>query len=328
MKELIIKTSPSYAVQVGVHYLEAEISTSKKIIVITDDNVGPLYAEPLAEKYNAKVLTMPAGEQHKTREKKQQLEDQMLEQEFGRDTLVIALGGGVVTDMTGFIASTYCRGVDVVYMPTSLLAMVDASIGGKTGVNTPHGKNLIGTFSQPKAVFIDPNFLQSLPEKEFKNGMVELIKHALIASTDLFKLLLKHSKKIQALDNGMLIDVIFRSCQIKAHIVEQDEKEQSGVRQILNAGHTIGHALESYFQYTVGHGQAVAAGLIAESEMACQQGIQKPETLALIKNMFDLYQIDSVPTVPQEKLKPFLKLDKKSEAGVPKYIFIKDIGCV
>ena len=217
------------------------------------------------------LFSFPNGEQHKSRATKEKLEDQLFEKELGRDICVIALGGGVTTDLGGYLAATYCRGVPLVMMPTSLLGMVDASIGGKTGVNTPYGKNLVGSIYQPKKVLIDPATLQSLPLKELRNGIVEMIKHGLILDRDYFTYLNEHADQLLELDLSILEKAIFESCRIKREIVEQDDRE-SGKRNLLNFGHTVGHALENLTHYSLAHGEAVAIGILVESHLAVQLG--------------------------------------------------------
>ncbi|MDA9271809.1 3-dehydroquinate synthase, partial [bacterium] len=270
MKTTWIHASTPYPIYIGQQLLETALladcctQINKRLVIITDTNLvnslGIQLQQQLQQQgLQALLLACPAGEIHKTRETKQQLEDELLARQYGRDTCLIALGGGVVTDLVGFLAATYCRGLPVIYVPTTLLAMVDASIGGKTGVNTPHGKNLIGTFTQPQAVFMDINTLNTLPENEWHNGMAEMIKHSLIADATIFKLLQQNVEKIIQRDAIFLIDMIHASCLIKKNIVEQDEQEQ-GLRQLLNFGHTIGHAIETIEHYRLSHGEAVAIG--------------------------------------------------------------------
>jgi 3-dehydroquinate synthase len=270
---------------------------------------------------------MPAGEQHKTREVKQQLEDELFKMKCGRDTCIIALGGGVVTDMAGFIAATFCRGVPVIYMPTSLLAMVDASIGGKTAVNTPHGKNLIGTFSQPKAVLIDPDILQSLPTREWHNGIAEIIKHALIADSAMFNSLQKNHHKFADQNVEFLNELIIRSCEIKKAVVEQDEKEL-GMRQLLNFGHTIGHAIEKIENYQIAHGEAVAIGIVVESYIAKLCGYLPEQDFQAICDIFPLYHLPMITNAFRdlEQFKQALVLDKKTVANTARFVLLDNIA--
>ena len=241
--------------------------------VISDTNVGPLYGEPLAVALRAAgaeadCLTFPAGEAAKTRETVADLQDRLIERDHDRHSWVVAVGGGVVGDVAGFVAATLFRGIPHVQVPTSLLAMVDSSVGGKTGVDTPAGKNLVGAFLQPRRVLIAPSCLQTLPAPELAAGMAEVIKYGVILDADLF----------EALEEGLLEEalggseaavsrVVARCCDLKAGVVTADEKE-TGYRKILNFGHTVGHAIETVQQFGIRHGEAVAIGMVAEARLA------------------------------------------------------------
>ncbi len=247
-----------------------------KIAIITNDKLSALYGEKFQKallRYNLEthLLVFKDGEQHKSRQTKEYLEDLMFEQSLGRDTCIVALGGGVVLDMGGYVAATYCRGIPLVMIPTSLLAMVDACIGGKTGVNVPSGKNLVGCIYQPKKIYIDSKFLSTLPLDERRNGIVEMIKHGVIADLTFFEFLETHTDQLLALNPEFIDQVILQSCLIKKEIVEQDERE-IGKRRLLNFGHTIGHALEKLHHYLLPHGEAVAIGMLVESYLAYLMG--------------------------------------------------------
>ena len=303
-----------------------------RLAIITDANVAKLYGSALYEQLQrwgveAEVFSFPAGEAHKTRQIKAILEDQLLDKGYGRDTCILALGGGVTTDLGGYLAATYCRGVPLILMPTSLLAMVDASLGGKTGVNTPFGKNLIGAFYHPQAVLIDPTFLHTLPSKEIKNGLVEMIKHGLIADINYVNFLKEQAPALLRLDKEIMQNAIFMSCQIKQQIIQVDEKEQ-GKRHLLNFGHTMGHALETKTHYQLSHGEAVALGIIAESRLAVIKGQLSlcafEEILALLK----LYEIK--PAFPayltSQEIWKEMYLDKKSIRNQPRFVLLQGIG--
>lgn len=340
MKKITINLAdPGYKIYIGENLLFSQylLTACRKhansVVVIADKNVKCLYAKPLLDflhqnHIRAYLLTFTGGEKNKTRATKEALENKMLKLGCGRDSCIIALGGGITTDIAGFVASTYCRGIPTIYIPTSLLAMVDASIGGKTGVNTVQGKNLIGTFYQPQAVFIDINTLKTLPPEELQNGMVELIKHALIRDAKLFSLLERHSSRIKNLDARLLEKVIVASCNIKKQIVECDEKEISGMRQLCNFGHTVGHALENVSQYQVSHGRAVALGIIAASHLAWQMGFLPQKDLIKIQNIFALYNIPmGLPkNCTTRKLKNAMCLDKKSVHHTPYFVLLNRIG--
>ncbi len=301
----------------------------KTNVIISDENVGELYANAFAKKLGAPLFTFPAGESHKTRQTKLQLEDQLLAAGFGRDTRIIAIGGGVVTDLAGFIAATYCRGVDCVYIPTTLLAMVDAAVGGKNGVNTPSGKNLIGTFKQPCAVYIDPTVLRTLGEPEMIDGLVESIKHGLITSASLVSTIMQHSRSLIEGQYHSYPQLIAQSINIKANIITQDEHE-SGQRAILNLGHTIGHALEQVFHYQISHGQAVLTGLLIEGKIAHSLHILSSTTLQHLYQIYLRFLLTPIKLNASHfhAVTTALKVDKKSLSGVPHMVLLQEIGQV
>lgn len=307
--------------------LKEKLQLQGPAVIISDDHVAKLYGKPLKDALNCLHLTFEAGESQKNRQTKEMLEDKMLGKGLGSDTTLIALGGGVTTDLAGFIAATYCRGIAFISIPTTLLAMTDASIGGKTGVNCAYGKNMIGAFYEPKKIIIDPEMLSTLSFNELKFGLVEVIKHAIIFDQELFKYLETHSKEILAKDTQALEYVIFKSCQIKLKIVESSKKTK-GIRNLLNFGHTVGHALESLSNYALSHGEAVAMGIRMESQMAVLLGILDTPSFNQIKNLFTLYDIKT--TIDHqfsiEKILEKMVLDKKSVDGKPRFVMIEKIG--
>lgn len=334
----LICTIPAHAIQYeieiadGILFSQAAFlkSLASKFVIISDDRIGPLHGNSLKENLTSQrmevhLLSIPTGEEYKTRATKEHLENQLFEKRCGRDTCVIALGGGVVTDLVGYVAATYCRGVPYVMIPTSLLGMVDASIGGKTGVNVPHGKNMLGCIYQPKKVVIDLSLLDTLPKKEFANGMVETIKHALIANASFFEELEKQSDIIA--DKNALQKVVYKSCSIKKEIVEHDEKEK-GKRFLLNFGHTVGHALEHLTDYAISHGEAVAIGIIVESYISVMLGILDEESFNRIRQIFVQYKLPlTLPKqFPIQTLLEAMSLDKKSLKGKPRFVILEKIG--
>ena len=250
--------------------------------IVTDSHVSQTYAEPLAatlraEGMRADVVAFPAGEANKTRETWAQVTDTLLKHRLGRDGCIIALGGGVACDMGGFVAATYMRGLPCVQVPTSLLAMIDASIGGKTAVDVPAGKNLVGAFLQPRLVAIDPLSLQSLPERELRAGLAEAVKHGAIADPEYLAWIAASARLLLTRDPAALARLIRRSVEIKARVVQADPLEH-GIRAILNFGHTIGHAIEQLSAFAVPHGYAVAIGMVAEAEIGQAAGVTAPGT--------------------------------------------------
>ena len=246
----------------------------RRVAMLVDETVLPLYRSGRLGpgEWTGETLTFPAGEQSKNRDTWARLTDALLERGFGRDSGIIALGGGVTGDLAGFVAATYMRGLPYVQVPTTLLAMLDASVGGKTGVDTTKGKNLVGSFHPPVAVIADPLTLGTLPERDYRAGLAEAVKHGLIADRDYFEWMETHASELIQRHPDTLTRLIRRSVEIKAAVVSDDERE-AGRRSILNAGHTIAHALEQVSNYQLPHGEAVALGLVLECELAEQLGL-------------------------------------------------------
>ncbi|MBS4168956.1 3-dehydroquinate synthase [Parachlamydia sp. AcF125] len=325
-----------YEIKIGRHILNDLSKFLKpfghKFALIADTITGPLYGEKikemlLKEGLEASLFTFPSGEAYKTRATKENLENQLFEKGLGRDTCLLAVGGGVVTDLAGFIAATYCRGIPLVMLPTTLLGMVDASIGGKTGVNTPRGKNLVGCIYQPQLVIMDVSTLGSLSREEIKNGAVEMIKHGLIADASYFSYLALHSDRLLALESAILQKAIYESCRIKKEMVEQDEKER-GKRHLLNFGHTIGHALEHLTHYELSHGEAVAIGILVESYLALIKGCLSQHSFDQIRDILRKYALPlRLPRrISYEALFQAMILDKKSCHGKPRFVMLQEIG--
>jgi 3-dehydroquinate synthase len=277
-------------------------------VIITDTNVAALYGKLCP---SIPLFTVLPGEQSKTLVSAQALSSQMIRSGCDRNTTVIALGGGMITDLAGFVASTFCRGVPLILIPTTLLAMVDASIGGKTAVNLPEGKNLIGSYYFPKQVILHLPFLETLPSAEWENGAVEILKMGLIGDPDLFY-------NFSHFSTAALID---RAIEGKRRIVAQDSYE-TGCRSLLNLGHTIGHALETLSNYTLSHGRAVAMGIVLEARLSHAMGLLPQEDLDAIEKGFPSFQLQFSP----EQIITALKADKKSKGGIPHFVLLEKIG--
>ena len=304
----------------------------RKCAVITDSTVLELYAEPIAAKlrdagFSVEVFMFPAGEKSKTREVKAQLEDAMLAKSFRRDCFILAVGGGVVTDLAGFLAGTYGRGVPFINYATTLLAAADASVGGKTAVDTPLATNLIGLFNQPKKVYLDIETWKTLPERQIRSGLAETIKHACLADREFFDYLDRHMEEILALNAEACDHIAEAKCRIKYEVVMKDERE-SGLREVLNLGHTVGRAIETVSDYQLLHGEAVSIGLVAEVDLALSMGFmtqdERDAVVALLKKAGLPAEIPSY--IDREALVKKLYTDKKVRAGRLRFVLQDGIG--
>jgi 3-dehydroquinate synthase len=319
--------------QLGQHCRQLQLG--KKIVVVSNPVIFKHYGQTVVDSLTAAgfavtTCLLPAGERYKTLTSIQKIYDVAVGQRLERSSTLLALGGGVIGDMTGFAASSWLRGLNFIQVPTTLLAMVDAAIGGKTGVNHPQGKNLIGAFYQPRLVLIDPEVLKTLPSREWRAGMAEVIKYGIIWDAELFQLLEQAGKldRLSQVSPALLAEILRRSVQSKVDVVSQDEKE-NGIRAILNYGHTIGHAIESLTGYKLlNHGEAVAIGMIAAGQLAVQAQLwtttEADRQDTVIKNT-------GLPTVlpPNVKIPAVLSalsLDKKVQAGQVRFILPTKIG--
>lgn len=307
-------------------------------LVVTDSNLVDNLARPLLTqlqeaRWKANLHTIPAGESSKCSAVITSMYDSLVDMQADRNTLVIAVGGGVVGDAAGFAAATYNRGLPFVQVPTSLLAMVDSSVGGKVGINHPKGKNLIGAFHQPLGVLIDPSALTSLSDREFRSGLAEVVKYGVILDADFFHYLETNIDAINQREPAVLAHVISRSCRLKADIVEQDERETTGLRAILNYGHTFGHAYEALAGYgTLTHGEAVAIGMIDASRLAERRGLIGSEST---ERQIRLLRALHLPTTLPEGVSfsvadiiGRMRLDKKNAEGKLRFILPTRIGQV
>ncbi len=304
-----------------------------KVAVITNPTVAQLYLDPIHESlsgagFDVTPVLVPDGEQHKDLRSLSVIYDRLIAERFERRSCVLALGGGVVGDLAGFAAATFLRGIAYVQVPTTLLAQVDSSVGGKTGVNHQEGKNLIGAFYQPRLVLIDVAVLQSLPRREFIAGLAEVIKYGVIDDPALFQLLEEKIAKLTSLDRALLTQVIATSCAIKAKVVEQDEREND-YRAVLNFGHTVGHALEAatnYQKYL--HGEAVAIGMTQAAAISVQQGFCDQRSLERIRKLIKKAGLPlEIPReVSMQNLIQGMEVDKKSAGGKIKFVICTGIG--
>ncbi|HMB95999.1 MAG TPA: 3-dehydroquinate synthase [Tepidisphaeraceae bacterium] len=324
-----ILVQPGLLSQAG--HIISQLAQSRRLAIITDSNVGPLHAPTLhssSQSIDFTIFTVPSGEDQKTIANISKIYDALLPAKLDRNTPIVALGGGVVGDMAGFAAATILRGVPFVQIPTTLLAMVDASVGGKTGVNHAVGKNLIGAFHQPIAVLIDPNVLKTLPPRELRSGLAECIKHDIIRDADGFAALEKNIHRAIALDIEYLTELIAHNVTIKARVVEADPFE-SGERAHLNFGHTFGHAIENVSNYSYSHGECVALGMVAASFVATKLNmIDEPSRQRIVS----LIEKAGLPTrgvkLDTNEIVNAMFFDKKVKSGALRLVLPDRIGHV
>ena len=332
------QTDNSYGIVIARNLLSKIPSDLKKnnignrYLIITDSNIKNLFGNKLLALMKkaglkADLISFKAGEQSKNLDVFRELIEKTHKAKLDRKSAIIALGGGVVGDIAGFVAASYMRGIPCIQVPTSLLAMVDSSIGGKVAVDLPTGKNMVGSFYQPKKVYIDVSLLKNLPRKELINGLSEIIKHALIRDAALLKSIKNNLNKILNKDEATLIKLIKRNCEIKARIVEKDEKE-SGLRKIVNYGHTIGHAIETLTHYKkYSHGEAIAIGMVVEGLIASKIGmLSKKELIAQNILIKKAGLPTTIPNINTNKIINELKKDKKVVGGKIEFVLLEKIG--
>lgn len=328
--------------QQALEQLPANLSALEQVsryIIVTDETTRELFGEKLLKDlreagHRVDLISVPPGEKSKSREVKAMVEDQMFDLECKRDTMIIALGGGVVGDLAGFVAATFMRGIPYVQVPTTLLAMVDSSVGGKTAIDTKHGKNLIGAFWPPVRTIIDVDFLSTLPQKFLVDGLVEAVKIFMTNDAESFQFAKENMDKILAKDLPTLKELIRRAVQNKADVVSRDERE-GNERAVLNFGHTVGHAMELLSDFKLSHGHAVALGILVESKLSMLAGDADGHNGYISKEDFNEVQamIESLGYNPKEildfdadKLLAAMELDKKSRGHVIKYVVLTKIG--
>jgi 3-dehydroquinate synthase len=342
MKTVHVNLGPrSYDIEIGsgnlreaVKFCDAE-QDDAHVVIISDSNVDELYTEPVSDALQEAgaqidVLIVEAGEQSKDSEVAADLWEQMLDNGADRKTVVVALGGGVVGDLAGFVAATFGRGLRFVQIPTTLLAQVDSSVGGKVGINLPGGKNMVGAFWQPRGVLIDVDVLQSLPGREFCAGMAEVVKYGVIQDPEFFAYLETNIEKVNAKDAAVLTHIVERCCRLKADVVEQDEREETGLRSILNYGHTFGHAFEAATGYeTLLHGEGVAIGMMCAARLAERMGRIDVAFVERQRKLLDAFGLPlDVPEVDRNELIELMYRDKKVERGKLRFVLPTRLGHV
>ena len=329
----------SYPIHIGDGLLRdagrlmSQVLPQAETAIVTHESLRALYGSALAQSlsasgFNPHWIEVTEGERTKSLEWASFLYDRLVALKMDRFSPVVAFGGGVVGDLAGFVAASYLRGVPLVQIPTTLLAQVDSSVGGKTGVNHPGGKNLIGAFHQPKSVLIDTLTLPTLPARELKAGLAEVVKYGIIWDEDLFRQLEEHYDKILCLDPSVLEQIIYRSCAIKAAVVEKDEREED-LRSILNFGHTLGHAIEASSEYAgTLHGEAVAIGMVAACRLSLERGFCSAETLERVRSLLAKIGLptEPPPSLRRQDIVRAIELDKKTKDGTVKFVAIERIG--
>jgi 3-dehydroquinate synthase len=299
-------------------------------VLISNTVVAPLYAGLVRQSLQGQrvlEVILPDGEQHKTLATASRVFDALIANRVGRDAVVLALGGGVIGDLAGFVAACYQRGVDLIQIPTTLLAHVDSSVGGKTAVNHPGGKNMIGAFHQPRAVIADTDLLDSLPDRELRAGLAEVIKYGLICDPGFFDWVEANIEALLARSSEALSAAIYRSCQIKAQIVERDEREH-GERALLNLGHTFGHAIESATGYVDWqHGEAVGTGMLIAAEMSQRLGNLEPSVVARLRALLQRAGLPvAAPRIGAARAFDYMRVDKKVQAGRVRLVLLAGLG--
>lgn len=342
MKEIIVQLKPQKAIDYPIRIAPGLLTTlhewlgtdwhQRKIVIITDDHVKKLYGEKLAitlQKAKPLLLSFFPGEKSKNYQIKNDLDEQLIAHQCDRETIILALGGGVVGDMAGFIAATYMRGVHYIQIPTTLLAMVDSSIGGKTSINADHAKNLIGSFWQPMGVFTDIHCLSTLTQAHYFNGLFEAIKMFLTSDHDHFEEVVAKLALILQKDPSMLTKIIEAAIKIKVNIVSNDEKENN-LRMVLNFGHTIGHALEAVTQYSILHGYAIAYGMLVEAKISQLMGILPHDQYDIIQTLLNQLKIsgNELQKLNSDEIINATKIDKKIYNNQVRYVLLKNIGQV
>ena len=330
--------SRSYPIYIGTNLLEQpalfepHLKSSSTVFIVSNTTVAPLYAKTLMNTLSqlgktVRLLELPDGESYKDWQHLQLIFDELLAHGADRQSMIIALGGGVVGDMAGFGAASFMRGIRFIQVPTTLLAQVDSSVGGKTGINHPLGKNMIGAFHQPVAVIADLNTLRTLPPRELSAGLAEVIKHGAIADADFLDWIEANTGALLACDTDAMAHAVLRSCEIKSAVVSADERE-GGIRATLNFGHTFGHAIESGLGYGEWlHGEAVGCGMVMAADLSARLGqISKIDAERLKRIIASMHLPIAPPKLGSQRFMELMQVDKKTEAGQIRYITLGSIG--
>jgi 3-dehydroquinate synthase len=325
----------SYPILIGPRLLEDAqlLSThiaARSLLIVTNETIAPLYLAKLQSALHGRrvaTLVLPDGEQHKTLESFARILDALVAERMNRDAAAVALGGGVIGDMVGFAAACYQRGIDYVQVPTTLLAQVDSSVGGKTGVNHPRGKNMIGAFHQPRCVLVDTSTLQTLPSREYSAGLAEVVKYGFIRDAAFLQWIEANVERLLARDDAAVMHAVRRSCEIKADVVGQDEREH-GLRAILNLGHTFGHAIETASGYGNWlHGEAVAAGMVMAADMSTRLGsLQPAERDRIVQVLIRLGLPVAAPRIGAQRGRELMGMDKKVLGGRIRLVLLQGLG--
>jgi len=325
----------SYPILIGPRLLEdapllSTYISARSLLIVTNETIAPLYLPKLQSALQGRrvaTLVLPDGEQHKTLETLSRILDSLVAERMNRDAAAVSLGGGVIGDMVGFAAACYQRGIDYVQVPTTLLAQVDSSVGGKTGVNHPRGKNMIGAFHQPRCVLADTSTLQTLPAREYSAGLAEVVKYGFIRDVAFLQWIEANVDRLLARDDAAVMHAVRRSCEIKADVVGQDEREH-GLRAILNLGHTFGHAIETASGYGNWlHGEAVAAGMVMAADMSTRLGwLQPAERDGVVQVLTRLGLPVAPPRIGAQRGRELMEMDKKVLGGRIRLVLLQGLG--
>ncbi len=326
-----VYVAPSLISKIG-DLIDFNLQRYSKVVIVTSESIWILHGKKLKESldcsgYYADLVFVPEGEDAKSWSEVSRVIEKLLGFGLDRKSLLISFGGGAVGDLTGFVAAIYLRGVDLIHIPTTLLSQVDSSIGGKTAINHPMGKNLIGAFKQPRFVASDPELLNSLPDREIRSGLAEVIKYGIISDNELFKFVEENVTDLRNIESDALTHVVRKCSEIKGRYIEKDERDLKGIRSDLNYGHTLGHAIETLIIPKMRHGEAIAIGMVFAGKISASLGILSEEVLEKLKNILESFELDtSIPKLKLEAIMQVLDKDKKVEDGSLRFVLPTGIG--